>query len=52
MIPLPEAFLENMQRLLGDECPAFLRALEEPPTLALRLNPKRPGAETAALPFM
>ena len=51
MIPLPEEFQENMQRLLGDECPAFLRALEEPPALALRLNPKRAAAETAALPF-
>ncbi|MDO4866277.1 MAG: RsmB/NOP family class I SAM-dependent RNA methyltransferase [Clostridia bacterium] len=51
MIPLPEEFQENMQRLLGDECSAFLRALEDPPALALRLNPKRTAAEAAALPF-
>ena len=46
--PLPEAFLKNMQDMLGDEYPAFLRALDGPPALALRLNPKRAGAETVA----
>ena len=48
--PFPEAFLSNMQKLLGDEYPAFLRALDQPPALALRLNPKRHGAEAAAAP--
>ena len=50
--PLPEAFLDKMQALLGDECPAFLRALDAPAALALRLNPKRHGAEKAAMPYI
>jgi len=49
---LPEVFLENMQKLLGDGFPAFLYALEQPAALALRLNPKRAGAEAAAAPFV
>ena len=51
MPTLPIEFIENMRKMLGDETPAFLRALEEAPALALRLNPKRAGAEAAALPF-
>ena len=51
MLPLPQPFIEEMQTLLGPEAPAFLRALDEPPTLALRLNPIREGAEAAAAPF-
>lgn len=50
--PLPEAFLNNMHALLGDEYPAFLRAMEAPAALALRLNPKRHGAEDAAIPYI
>ena len=50
--PLPEAFLNNMQKLLGDEYPAFLRALDAPPALALRLNPKRREAETSAASYI
>ena len=49
---LPEAFLKDMQRLLGDEYPAFLCALEAPPALALRLNPKRKDAESEAAPYI
>ncbi len=45
MIPLNQAFIENMRQMLGDETPAFLRALEAPAALALRLNPRRAGAE-------
>ena len=52
MFPLPDAFLDNMQKLLGDEYPAFLRALDEPPALALRLNPRRAGAERAARTYI
>ena len=37
LFPLPEIFLNNMREMLGDEYPAFLRALEEPAALALRL---------------
>lgn len=50
--PLPEAFLNNMLALLGDEYPAFLHALDAPAALALRLNPKRHGAEDAAMPYI
>ena len=49
--PLPEAFLNRMQKLLGDEYPAFLRALNDASALALRLNPKREGAEATARPY-
>lgn len=51
MPSLPIEFIENMRKMLGDETPAFLRALEDAPALALRLNPKRAGAGEAALPF-
>lgn len=50
--PLPEAFLNRMQIMLGDEYPAFLRTLNDAPALALRLNPKREGAEAAAGPYV
>ena len=52
MIPLPDAFLNNTRELLGEEFPAFLRALEGPAALALRLNPKRAAAEEAALEYV
>ena len=51
MPALPEPFIENMREMLGDEAPAFLHALEQPPALALRLNPRRPGAEAAAAEY-
>ena len=35
---LPEAFVSRMERQLGNELPAFLRALEEPPVRGIRLN--------------
>ena len=50
--PLPVAFLNNMQALLGDDYPAFLLALDAPAALALRLNPKRHGAEAAAMAYV
>ena len=50
--PLPDAFLNNMQKLLGDEYPAFLCALDDAPALALRLNPMRRNAEAAARPYV
>ncbi len=52
LFSLPDAFLNNMRKLLGDEYPAFLRALDEPPALALRLNPGRAGAEAAAREYV
>lgn len=38
---LPDAFLSEIRTLLGDELPAFERALDAPPTLAMRVNPLR-----------
>ena len=51
MSELPLEFLNQMREMLGDETPAFLRAMEQPPALALRLNPLREGADAAAAPF-
>lgn len=48
MIAFPIEFLQQMQNMLGDEYPAFLLAMEKPASLALRLNPKRAGSETAS----
>ncbi len=36
--PLPEFFLERMQRLLGDEYAAFAAALDQSPVSGLRVN--------------
>ena len=52
MPELPGVYLERMAQMLGDEYPAFLRAMEEGPALALRLNPWRAGAESAAAEFI
>ena len=52
MTELPAAFTDQMRSMLGDEYPAFLRAMDMPPALALRLNPDRPSAERAAAPFI
>ncbi len=41
MVPWPEAFLTRMAGQLGDELPAFLRALEEPYQRGIRLNPRK-----------
>lgn len=38
-IQLPEPFIERMRQQLGNELPAFLHALEEPPLRGIRLNP-------------
>ena len=51
LYPLPSEFLKIMQNLLGCEYPAFLNALDQPPALALRLNPKRSGAATVTNPY-
>lgn len=42
---------DMMRELLGDELDAFLRAEDEPPALALRINPLRPNAFSLAEPF-
>ena len=41
-------FIDEIRAQLGDELPAFLRALDEAPALAMRINPLRPGAFRAA----
>lgn len=52
MNAFPIEFLNQMQNMLGDEYPAFLLAMDEPPSLALRLNPLRANAAEAAAPFI
>ncbi len=47
---LPEEFLKRMQQQLGDEYPDFLKSLERPRAVALRLNPLK--KEPAGLPFL
>jgi 16S rRNA C967 or C1407 C5-methylase (RsmB/RsmF family)/NOL1/NOP2/fmu family ribosome biogenesis protein len=39
MKPLPEKFKESIQAQLGDEFPAFLSSLQEPPPVSIRLHP-------------
>lgn len=51
MIPLPNEFQTMIQTMLGDEAPAFFAALEQPSTLALRINPLRTEALSAAASF-
>ena len=36
---LPTAFLTRMERLLGEEYPDFVRAMEGPRAFGLRINP-------------
>ncbi len=45
---LPEAFLERIQRQLGEEYPAFLESLERPRAVALRFAP----GQEEKLPFL
>lgn len=47
---LPQAFLDRMQSMLGEEYPAYLESLERPRAVALRFNPLK-GARPA-LPFV
>jgi 16S rRNA C967 or C1407 C5-methylase (RsmB/RsmF family)/NOL1/NOP2/fmu family ribosome biogenesis protein len=39
MYPWPDAFLENMKSMLGDDFPEFIKGLSEPAPVSLRLNP-------------
>ena len=43
---LPEAFVSRMEGQLGEELPAFLRALEEAPVRGIRLNTLKETVET------
>ena len=49
---LKTEFINEIREMLGDELPAFLRALDDAPALALRVNPLRPGAFEAAEEFL
>lgn len=49
---LKTEFINEIREMLGDETPAFLRALDEKPTLAMRVNPLRPGAYEAAQEYL
>ena len=48
---LPELFLERMKQQLGEEYEDFLKSLERPRAVALRLNPLK-GEKVPALPFL
>lgn len=52
MIELPIAFREMLTAQLQEDAPAFFEALEKPATLALRIDPNRPGSREAAGPFI
>lgn len=52
MIELKPEFMRAIEAMLGPEAPAFFAALEQPPALALRINPARPGAAALAEPFV
>lgn len=41
---LPAAFIEEMKQLLGEEANELITALEKPPVVSVRLNPRKPGA--------
>ena len=47
---LPEAFLSRLKNQLGDEYDDYLRSLDRPRAVALRLNPLKTG-DFPALPF-
>ena len=49
---LPQEFIDEVRPLLGGELDAFLRALNEPPTLALRLNRLRGDMSPFAAEFV
>ena len=52
MIPLPSEFIQSIEEMLGSEAPAFFASLEQPPSLALRVNPARENALAAAEAFI
>jgi len=48
LIPLPLEFKLQIEKMLGDEAPAFFASLEEKASLALRINPARAAARKLA----
>ena len=47
---LPQAFLDRMEKQLGEEFPAYMQSLERPRAVALRFNPLK--GEKPQLPFV
>ena len=47
---LPEAFLQRMQKQLGEEFPKYIASLERPRAVALRFNPLK--GDAPGLPFV
>ncbi len=47
---LPQAFLDRMEKMLGQDYPAFLASLERPRAVALRFNPLK--GQRPVLPFV
>ena len=45
---MPEMFRLEIEKMLGDEAPAFFASMEGAAALALRINPARPAAREAA----
>ena len=46
---LPAAFVARMQHQLGPDYPAFAAALETPPPVSIRINPRKPAFDTTGL---
>ena len=51
MIPLPLEFCAEIETMLGCEAPAFFASMQQNATLALRINPRRSAAQSAAMTF-
>ena len=51
MTSLPIEFIREIEKMLGDEAPAFFASMEEGAALALRVHPGRPAAAAAAAEF-
>ena len=47
--PLPQAFQAQIRAQLGPEADAYFAALDQPYVRGLRLNPRKPLADPAAL---
>ena len=47
---LPQAFLDRMEKQLGEQFPAYMQSLERPRAVALRFNPLK--GEKPQLPFV
>ena len=46
---LPQAFLDRMEKMLGDEYPAFIQSYEKEQYQALRVNPLKADRDTFVL---